>query len=68
MLGLLGDGLSNVEIAGRLHVSTRTAEHHVSNILSKLGLGTRMEAAAHVVRTSGGSPGRADLGVPITNE
>lgn len=50
VLGLLGEGLTNAEIAERLYISPRTAEDHVGNILSKLGLKNRAEASAHAVR------------------
>ena len=50
VLRLLGEGLSNPEIAKRLFISTKTAEHHTSRIYAKLGVGGRAEAAAYAAR------------------
>ena len=44
VLALLSEGLTNAEIAERLVVSPRTAEHHVAAVLTKLGATTRREA------------------------
>ena len=44
VLALLAEGLTNAEIAERLVVSPRTAEHHVAAVLTKLGAQTRREA------------------------
>lgn len=46
VLGLVGEGLSNTEIARRLCISAKTAEHHVSAIMARLDAPTRQKAAA----------------------
>lgn len=50
VLELLEHGLSNRAIGERLRVSRKTVEFHVRNVLSKLGLESRAEAAAFAVR------------------
>jgi DNA-binding CsgD family transcriptional regulator len=45
VLGLLAGDLRNAEIAARLHISEHTVDHHVSAILTKLGVRSRREAA-----------------------
>jgi len=50
VLRLVATGLSNGEIAERLVIAPKTAEHHVSRVLAKLGLRSRAEAAAYAVR------------------
>ena len=45
MLSLLAVGRSNPEIEQALFISTKTAGVHVSNILTKLGVSGRVEAA-----------------------
>lgn len=52
VLALLAEALTNAEIADRLFISAKTAEHHVSSILAKLQLRSRGEAAAFALRSS----------------
>ncbi|HVS49849.1 MAG TPA: AAA family ATPase [Candidatus Dormibacteraeota bacterium] len=47
---LVAEGLSNREIAGRLHLSERTSESHVKNICDKLGFNSRSQVAAWVAK------------------
>jgi DNA-binding CsgD family transcriptional regulator len=53
VLRLIGDGLSNAEIATRLFISPKTAEHHVGRIYAKLELRGRGDAAAYAARNLG---------------
>jgi DNA-binding NarL/FixJ family response regulator len=50
VLALIADGRANREIARALQVTERTARTHVSNILAKLGLASRTQAALYAVR------------------
>ncbi len=57
VLVLLGQNLTNGEIANRLVLSRRTVEHHVSAILRKLSVRTRAQAATEAVRLGLGGDG-----------
>ena len=50
VLRLVAAGRSNPEIATSLVLSAKTAQHHVSSILRKLGASSRAEAAALAAR------------------
>ena len=50
MLALLVEGRTNPEIGEALFISPRTARAHVSNLLRKLGVSSRVEAVADAHR------------------
>lgn len=56
ILDLIADGLTNREIGEQLFLSEKTVKHHVSDILGKLGLSRRVEAAAFAIRRSARKP------------
>jgi DNA-binding NarL/FixJ family response regulator len=56
VLALLAGGLDNQAISERLHVSTHTARTHVGNILRKLGVHSRAEAARLALQEGEGPP------------
>ena len=50
VIRLVAAGFTNPQIAAALYISRKTAEHHVSSILVKLGVSSRTEAATAAVR------------------
>ena len=54
---LARDGLSNPEIGARLFISTRTAQYHLSNVFTKLGISSRSQLDRVL-------PGRPDTAGP----
>jgi len=50
IVDLIAEGLSNKEIAARLHIATQTVKSHVHNILEKLALSSRLQIAAFAHR------------------
>jgi DNA-binding NarL/FixJ family response regulator len=53
VIGLIGEGLSNKEIAQRLNIAAYTVKSHVRNVMEKLALHTRLQIAAYSRREPG---------------
>jgi two-component system, NarL family, response regulator DevR len=50
ILELIGEGLTNRQIAERMYLAEKTVKNYVSNVLAKLGMERRTQAAAFVAR------------------
>jgi two-component system, NarL family, response regulator LiaR len=51
VLRLIANGKDNAEIAHELHISPKTVKNHISNILMKLQIENRIQAAVYAVRS-----------------
>jgi DNA-binding NarL/FixJ family response regulator len=60
ILRLVGKGLTNKQIGQEVYISDRTVQAHLSNIFSKLGVGSRTEAVMHAVRRGWISAGEGE--------
>lgn len=61
VLRLLGHGHSNKEIAQQLYISQATAKTHVANVMAKLGVSSRTQAALYAVQIGLASPNLNEL-------
>jgi DNA-binding NarL/FixJ family response regulator len=53
VIDLIGEGMSNKEIAQRLNIAAHTVKSHVRNVMEKLALHTRLQIAAYSRRDGG---------------
>jgi NarL family two-component system response regulator LiaR len=51
VLKLIANGKDNAQIAAELHISPKTVKNHISNILMKLQIENRIQAAVYAVRS-----------------
>ncbi len=58
ILALIAEGLTNRQIAERMHLAEKTVKNYVSNMLSKLGMQRRTEAAVFYTQVEQGEPGQ----------
>jgi two-component system response regulator DevR len=62
ILELIAEGLTNRQIGERLYLAEKTVKNYVSNLLSKMGMKRRTEAAAYAARLAARRENRYDLG------
>jgi DNA-binding NarL/FixJ family response regulator len=60
ILDLIAEGLTNRQIAERVHLAEKTVKNYVSNLLSKLGMERRTQAAVYATKLRDGSAPRSD--------
>lgn len=60
VLMLIGEGLSNREIATKMFLAEKTVKNYVSHLLAKLGMQRRTQAAVLLTRLRAGTPRRAE--------
>ena len=56
ILGLIAEGMTNRQIADRMHLAEKTVKNYVSNVLAKLGMQSRTQAALFASRLLGPTP------------
>ncbi|MFF2188995.1 response regulator [Streptomyces sp. NPDC058155] len=59
ILVLIGEGLTNREIGGRLYLSEKTVKNHISRLLAKLGVERRIQAAVLATQAASRADGHA---------
>lgn len=59
VLDLIGEGLTNRQIAARMYLAEKTVKNYVSSLLTKLGMQRRTQAAAFAVRHASSAPPEA---------
>jgi two-component system, NarL family, response regulator DevR len=64
ILDLIGAGMTNRAIGDELNLAEKTIKNYVSNLLSKLGMERRTQAAAYVARIQAGQAGQNEPGEP----
>jgi len=60
ILDLIAEGLTNRQIAERVHLAEKTVKNYVSNLLTKLGMERRTQAAVYAVRLHDGAAPRSE--------